>query len=137
LLRLGLGDRAAEVLEPEILLPQVGQGALAVECRAEDEETAQLLAQIEDARARRAVDAERAFLARLGGGCDLPVAAYSTEDGDGTLTVDGMLASLDGRIMLRDRATGAADEAAKVGADLADSLLSDSGGAALLEDLGL
>jgi hydroxymethylbilane synthase len=136
LLRLGLAERATEVLEPHLLLPQVGQGALAIECRAGDDETSDLLARIEDASARRAVDAERAFLARLGGGCDLPVAAYATENGNGSLTIDAMLASLDGRILVRDQASGPTDNAEMIGAGLADSLLIADGGSALLEDLG-
>ena len=65
------------------MLPQVAQGALAVECRADDDAPARSLAAIEHAPSRRAVDAERAFLAELGGGCDLPVGAYATVDGDG------------------------------------------------------
>jgi hydroxymethylbilane synthase len=136
LVRLDLAGRATEVLDPEVLLPQVAQGALAVECRAGDHETADRLRQIEDASARRAVDAERAFLARLGGGCDLPVAAYATDNGAGGLTIDGMLASLDGRILLRDRAAGGSERAADIGAALAESLLFEAGGSALLEDLG-
>jgi hydroxymethylbilane synthase len=136
LVRLGLAGKATEALEPDVLLPQVGQGALAVECRAGDDETTDRLRQFEDASARRAVDAERAFLARLGGGCDLPVAAYATDNGAGGLTIDGMLASLDGRILLRDRAEGASGRAAAVGAALAESLLFEAGGSALLEDLG-
>lgn len=77
LLRLGLADRAAEVLEPEVMLPQAAQGALAVECRADDEGTRLLLAGIDDWSARRAVEAERAFLAELGGGCDVPCGALA------------------------------------------------------------
>jgi hydroxymethylbilane synthase len=136
LVRLGLAGRATQVLDPDVLLPQVAQGALAVECRAGDEEAADRLRQIEDASARQAVEAERAFLARLGGGCDLPVAAYATVNGDSGLTIDGMLASLDGRILLRDRVTKASGSPAEAGARLAESLLFEAGGTALLEDLG-
>jgi hydroxymethylbilane synthase len=136
LIRLGLAGRATEVLEPDVLLPQVAQGALAVECRASDQEAVERLRRIEDGSARRAVDAERAFLARLGGGCDLPVAAHATDNGDAGLTIDGMLASLDGRILLRDRATERSGSAAEAGTRLAESLLFEAGGSALLEDLG-
>ncbi len=132
--RLGLMDRAAEVLEPEVLLPQVAQGALAVECRSGDEATIALLAGIEHRAARRAVDAERAFLARLGGGCDLPVGAYATEADDGTLSMDGMLASGDGRILLRATRTGGGDPAT-LGAQLAEDLLLEAGGSVVLADL--
>ena len=90
--RLGWADRIAELLDPSVMLPQVAQGALAVECRADDEEALERLAGIEDPVARRRVDAERAFLARLGGGCDLPVGALATDLGDGRLRLEGLLA---------------------------------------------
>jgi hydroxymethylbilane synthase len=136
LLRLGLEAHVAEILEPGVMLPQVAQGALAVECRAGDGEVAGYLTAIEDGPARRAVDAERAFLARLGGGCDLPVGAYATEDASGTLELEAMIASLDGRIVLRDRATGPSAEPARLGVALAERLLFDAGGASLMQDLG-
>jgi len=75
--RLGLADRATEVLEATRMLPQVAQGALAVECRADDAATAARLALLDDPAARPAVEAERAFLRRLGGGCDLPCGALA------------------------------------------------------------
>ena len=75
--RLGLADRVTEILAVEVMLPQVGQGAIAVECRAGDAATLSALQLIDDADVRIAVTAERAFLARLGGGCDLPVGAYA------------------------------------------------------------
>jgi hydroxymethylbilane synthase len=135
LYRLGLADQASEVLSTDDLLPQVGQGALAVECRAGDDVSSSLLAAIEDPAARRAVDAERGFLARLGGGCDLPVGAYAVEDGDGRLIIDGFLATLDGRILLRDTVTGPPDNGPGLGSSLAERLLFEAGGSMLLEDL--
>ncbi len=114
------------------MLPQVAQGALAVECRADDTETAATLAAIEDRDARRAVDAERAFLAELGGGCDLPVGALAAVDGS-TVRLEVVLASLDGRVVLRARADG--DEPGDVGRDAARRLLEDQGGRTLLEDV--
>jgi hydroxymethylbilane synthase len=135
LYRLGLTDQASEVLSTDDLLPQVGQGALAVECRAGDSATSSLLATIEDPAARRAVDAERGFLARLGGGCDLPVGAYAVEDRDGRLIIDGFMATLDGRILLRDTVTGPADNGPALGSGLAERLLFEAGGSMLLEDL--
>ena len=133
--RLGLAERATELLDPSVMLPQVGQGALGVECRADDHATAELLATIDDVRARRAVDAERGFLAVLAGGCDVPVAAYATEEPNGTLTIEGLLASSDGRIVLRARKHGPAGDPAGLGAALANYLLDDAGGRLLLEDL--
>jgi hydroxymethylbilane synthase len=133
--RLGLDDRIAEILDPDVMLPQVGQGALAIECRVDDDSTADLLAQLEQPAVRQAVDAERAFLAQLGGGCDLPVGAYATEEA-GTLNIEGLLASLDGHIVLRERMTGPADQAEVLGRTLAARLLDEAGGAVLADELG-
>jgi hydroxymethylbilane synthase len=133
LLRLGLADRATEILATEFMLPQVGQGAIAVECRADDAAARSLLAAIDVPGLRAAVTAERAYLARLGGGCDLPVGAFARPAaGAGSeLTVDGMMASLDGRLVLRGSVTGAADVPERLGRMLADQLLT-AGGADLL-----
>jgi hydroxymethylbilane synthase len=79
--RLGWLDRAAEVFDVERVCPQVGQGALAVECRVDDSSTQALLGEVEHEPSRAAVDAERGFLSAFGGGCDLPVAAHATERG--------------------------------------------------------
>ncbi|MGB9112486.1 MAG: hydroxymethylbilane synthase, partial [Acidimicrobiales bacterium] len=78
LVRLGLAQTADEVLSTDLVLPQVGQGALALRCRSDDEVTLQLCVAIDDAPVHRAIEAERAFLARLGGGCDAPVGAYAS-----------------------------------------------------------
>ena len=99
--RLGLADRIAERLEPSVMLPQVAQGALAVECRADDPDTLSLLAAIEDAAVRRPVDAERAFLAELGGGCSLPVGAHASVVADSAIRIVGLLATPDGRSVVR------------------------------------
>jgi hydroxymethylbilane synthase len=80
--RLGYADRIAEVLEVDVVCPQVGQGTLAVECRADDADTREALALIDDPISRRRFDAERAFLVELGGDCDLPAGAYAELDGD-------------------------------------------------------
>lgn len=129
--RLGLSDRIAEVLDPADVLPQVGQGALAIECRADDDGTRALLGGIEHAPSRRVVDAERAFLAALGGDCDLPAGAHATLDtGEAELRVEGVLASLDGHVVLRHAGRGSG---ADVGAEVARFLLDDAGGRALLD----
>ncbi len=130
-LGLDLGDRVVEVLEPAVVLPQVAQGALAVECRAGDDVARDLLAAIEHGPSRVAVDAERAFLAELGGDCDLPAGAHATVDGD-RLSIEGLLASMDGHVVLRERRTAPVTEADGVGRDLARFLLDDAGGASLL-----
>ena len=130
--RLGLTDRASHLFAPSVMLPQVGQGAMAVECRAGDQPVAELLAAIDDPVTHRAVDAERGFLARLGSGCDLPVGAWATVAGD-IVTVEAMVASTDGRILLKGRSAGPSADSAAVGASVADHLVIESGGAALLE----
>jgi hydroxymethylbilane synthase len=126
--RLGLSDRIADVLPTSVMVPQVAQGALAIECRSQDDATREALAGIEHRDSRRAVDAERSFLAELGGDCDLPAGAYATT-ADG-LQLEGLLASLDGRIILRYRAQG--DEPDALGRAVARHLLDQAGGAALL-----
>jgi hydroxymethylbilane synthase len=131
--RLGLMDQATEVLEPAVLLPQAAQGALGVECRADDAETARRLAAIDDAGAHRQVRAERAFLAELGGGCSLPCGALARDAESGELVLDALLASLDGNIVLRTRVMGS--DAVEVGREAARDLLDGKGGRDLL-DLG-
>lgn len=134
--RLGLAERAAEVLDPSVVLPQVGQGALAVECGADDGDLVALLAAIEHVPTRRAVDAERGFLAELGGDCDLPAGAYATLGGDprhpNRVEVTGLLASPDGHVVIRHVATG--DDPAACGRGVARFLVDQGGGAALLAD---
>lgn len=132
LMRLGLEERISELLPVDVLLPQVAQGALAVECRPDDDEVRERLAAIEDEPSRRAVDGERAFLAELGGGCDLPVGAFAVVDGE-SLVLEGLLASLDGRVVLRHRATGT--DPVALGQAVARHLVDDAGGRALLDDL--
>jgi hydroxymethylbilane synthase len=132
--RLGLEPEQSEVLEPGVMLPQVGQGAIAVECRGDDSDTRSALAGIDDAVAHRALDAERAFLARLGGGCDLPVGAFATVEGD-RIRVRGLVASLDGRVVLRSEADGRVVDGPHLGAQLAGELL-DAGGSELLAGAG-
>lgn len=129
--RLERADRIAERLEPSTLLPQVAQGALAVECRADDDATLAALAAIDDPIAAVAVAAERAFLAELGGGCSLPCGALARHGDDGTLTVDALLASLDGRVVLRASVTGTDPDA--LGRELARRILDDEGGRVVLD----
>ena len=130
--RLGMAGHVAEILDPSMMLPQVAQGALAVECRADDGETAGRLAGIDDERARAAVTAERAFLRRLGSGCDLACGALASVRPDGDIDIEVLLASVDGRAVLRTTHSGADAEA--VGAEAARRLLDDLGGRALLDD---
>ncbi|MFN8034950.1 MAG: hydroxymethylbilane synthase [Acidimicrobiia bacterium] len=131
--RLGLSSRIAEVLDVGVMLPQVGQGALAVECRSGDDATLDMLHAVDDVRAHAELDAERAFLAELGGGCDLPCGALATTADDGRLRIEALLATGDGRVVLRDIVEH--DDPRTVGVAVAHRLLDDHGGRALLEDI--
>ena len=130
--RLDKEHEIAELLEPDVLVPQVAQGALAIECREDDAHVLAALRAIEHEPSRRAVDAERAFLAELGGGCDLPVGALAVarSGGGDELELRGLIASYDGRIVLRDRVTGTDPSA--LGAELATALLDGAGARSLL-----
>jgi hydroxymethylbilane synthase len=137
--RLALWDELAargighEVLEPDLMLPQVAQGALAVECRADDAEAVALLAAVDDPVAHRIFDAERAFLAELGGDCDVPAGAWAVVDppADGraeifpSVVLRGLLAALDGQVVLRHEERGQDGE--KLGRAVARHLLDDAG----------
>ncbi|MGZ8763293.1 MAG: hydroxymethylbilane synthase [Acidimicrobiia bacterium] len=133
--RLGLRAHAAEVLEPSMMLPQVGQGALAVECRSDDDTVIGHLAAIDDPDVRMPLETERAFLAELGSGCDLPVGALARRLDDGSVTITALLASADGRIVLRAAVDG--EDPTTVGRTVADDLLRREGGASLLADIGI
>ena len=128
--RLGLTAEATEVCDPDVVLPQVAQGALAVECRDDDATTRERLAVIDNTAVRRAVEAERAFLAELGGGCTLPCGALATSNG-ALVELDVLLASLDGHTVLKTHGRG--DDPVTVGRDAARELLDRLGGRALLD----
>jgi len=128
--RLGLEPDVLDVLEPDMFVPQVGQGAIAVECRSDDRETLRTLSAIEHQPSRRAVDAERAFLAELGGDCSLPAGAHAADAPGGGLELTGLLASLDGRVLIRDTRRGR--DPSTLGRAVARHLLDDCGGRVLL-----
>jgi hydroxymethylbilane synthase len=134
LVRLGWEDKAAHVLSVMEMLPQVGQGTIAICARPDDERTTELLAPIEDRRARIALDAERAYLRGVGGGCDLPVGAYAAVADDGSIELEAIIASLDGHMLVREKATGTEPDA--VGSSLVRRMLDETGGRALLERSG-
>jgi hydroxymethylbilane synthase len=130
--RLGEDPGVVDRLDPEVVVPQVGQGALAIECRVDDDATRAVLAAIEDGPTRSLVDAERGFLSELGGGCDLPAAAHAVREGD-AISLTGLLASLDGRVLIRESRTG--DDPDALGREVARYLLDESGGTDLLADV--
>jgi hydroxymethylbilane synthase len=130
--RMALDHHVAQVLDPSVVLPQVGQGALAVECRADDENTRERVVGIEDPPSRRAVDAERAFLAGFGGNCDLPVGAHARVNA-GSVLLAGLIATADGRVVIRGESEGT--DPAEVGSTLARWLLDEAGGRQLVESV--
>lgn len=133
--RLGYEQRILEVLPQSVCLPAVGQGALAIEVRAEDEDVKELLKFLDDEDTRIATTAERAFLALLEGGCQVPVGVYAEVKGN-ELKAEGIIASLDGSELYRDAKRGALAEAAEIGRALAQELL-DKGGLKILQSIGL
>lgn len=128
--RLGLTPEVVDVLDPSILLPQVGQGALAIETRSQDENLKAIFSEIDHVDTHRAVLAERAFLHELGSGCDLPVAANAVVSGDG-ISLTAVVSSVDGKSLLRTTETG--QESLSLGKSVAQNLLDTQGGRELLK----
>lgn len=123
LIRLGHGDRITELLSPEISLPAVAQGVLGIETRADDDEVAGWCrTAMHDEREAHRIAAERAFLARMGGSCQTPLAAHATLEDD-RLTIDAMCGTPDGTTILRTRRQGSTADAAALGVEAADELL--------------
>jgi hydroxymethylbilane synthase len=119
--RLGMSDRIHQALPAEVSLHAVGQGALGIECRADDTEVLSLLKAIEHIPTRDRALAERAFLRELEGGCQVPIGVNTNLEGD-TLTLTGIVAGVDGKKFVKDTVTGTASEAEKLGIELAQRL---------------
>lgn len=132
LVRLGFENRISCVLGRKEMLPAVCQGALGIEIRQEDGKTAALVSPLDHAPSRLATAAERAFLASLGGGCQVPIAALARV-GWGTLAIEGLVASPDGRTYLRRHIEGPASAAEALGKALGAEILEEGGGAILGE----
>lgn len=124
LARLGLDGHIRQWLPIDVMLPAPGQGALAVQCRTGDAETLRLLAALDDAATRKSVTAERSFLAGLGGGCAVPVAAHATAEA--RISLQGLVASVDGKRLLRVQGDG--DDAAELGRGLAGEAVRQGAG---------
>ncbi len=131
--RLGLSQRISEVLAPELCMPAVGQGAIAVECRLKDTEAADLLAPLDDAETRTAILAERALLAALHGGCQVPLGAWARVERS-ELLLDACVCSVDGSQYMKQRATSPPEQAAQLGEHMA-RLLIDAGAQSILEEV--
>ncbi|TMP72402.1 hydroxymethylbilane synthase [Pseudoalteromonas sp. S1609] len=122
LIRLEMGERIRDFIEPEVSLPANGQGAVGIECRINDSVTKALLAPLEHNETRIRVNAERAMNRHLEGGCQVPIGAYALVDGN-QVHLRGLVGAIDGSEILRDEISGHVDDAEKLGIELAKKLL--------------
>ena len=132
IIRLGLAERITELISFSHVLPAVGQGAIGIECRTNDETTQQLIAPLNDKDTSLCVLTERAFSRRLNGGCQLPIASHAVIENN-QIKVDGVVARLDGSKVIRLQTIGELKDADKIGSSLAEALL-DNGADAILKD---
>jgi len=121
--RLGLAYRITEILEPEICLPAIGQGAIGIECRVNDKVINTILGDLNYQETSISVRAERALLRRLGGGCQVPIAAYARIE-DGRVIMDGLVGSITGERVIKSHAEGKLEDHERLGTNLAEDLLS-------------
>jgi len=131
--RLGFSQRISEVLSPEVCMPAVGQGAIAVECRLKDREAEELLAPLDDAETRAAIIAERALLGALHGGCQVPMGAFARVE-QGQLVIDACVCSIDGVNCVKQHAAAPPDQAPRLGEHMARLLL-EAGAQPILEEV--
>ena len=131
--RLGWSGRITETLSPEMFLPAVGQGAIAVECRLRDTEAAEMVGGLDDAESRTAIIAERALLSALHGGCQVPLGAWARIE-RGELVMEACVCSVDGVQYVKQRATSAPEQAAELGGHMAN-LLMEAGAQSILEEV--
>lgn len=124
--RLGWDDRVTEYLDPSVLLPAIGQGALGIEVRSGDDGVLELISFLNHRETSQAVAAERSFLTRLEGGCQVPIAAHGTIE-EGVLTLKGLVGSTDGREIVRGEIEGTPDSGAEIGVNLAERILLEGG----------
>jgi len=120
--RLGMADKITEIIPPEIMLPGGGQGAVGIESRSEDMSIMSMIFALDDEDTHTAVDAERSFLTRLQGGCQVPIGVYATVQGE-TIHLRGLVGSLDGKTLLKVEKTGSAEDPQLLGDDLALEIL--------------
>jgi hydroxymethylbilane synthase len=131
--RMGFDQRITEILPVEISLPAIGQGALGIETRVRDSVTGPYVHALNDPDSAVCVLGERAFLKRLEGGCQVPIAAYGMMTGS-TLQLEGMVATVDGKTLIRHQVTGSVEKAASLGIKLAEILL-DVGAKKILDEI--
>ncbi len=131
--RLNLEDRITEYLDEEIMLPAVGQGALCIEIRKNDPPVSELISTLDDSQTRTIVSGERAFLNRLEGGCQIPIAGHGKLEDD-RFTLTGLVAEVDGSRIFKDIVEGPIEASERLGIELAERLL-DQGADELLKKL--
>ncbi|MBW2172353.1 MAG: hydroxymethylbilane synthase [Deltaproteobacteria bacterium] len=131
--RLGMESRITEYMSEDIMLPAIGQGALSIEVREDDNAIRDLIAPVDHRETRLAIESERAFLSRLEGGCQVPIAAHAKIVGD-QIDLTGLVAEVDGSVLLRENVTGSVDKHEELGVQLANQLL-EQGGRKILEDI--
>lgn len=124
--RLGHGDRITSLIPPDVCLPAVGQGALAIEARTADSEVREMLNFLNDLPTKHATDAERAFLGLVEGGCQVPIGVHADVAAD-KIKIEAIIASLDGSTILRDTIEGEAKDAASLGQQLGKKMLTAGG----------
>jgi hydroxymethylbilane synthase len=122
LIRLGWSDRITEIIPPEILLPAMGQGAVGIETRKNDVDNQILLADMDDEETHYALDAERALVSQLEGGCNVPIGSFATLNGD-QITLTGLVASLDGKTMYKKELTDLKTNAVALGRKMGNELI--------------
>lgn len=133
--RLGWSDRITELLEPEVSLPAIGQGAVGIECRIDDKFINDLIAALSHYETSVCVRAERACLKKLEGGCQVPIAAYAQLK-DGSIVMDGLVGSVTGDRIIKAHRTGSPDKAEDLGIQLAEDLLAKGAKEILAEVYG-
>ncbi len=131
--RLGWGQKITEALSTEISLPAVGQGAIAIESRVKDQEVADILGKLDDQETRTAIIAERALLAALQGGCQVPLGAWARIE-RGELVMEAVVCSVDGTQYVREKTSGPPEQAAQLGEQLA-RVLTEGGARNILEEV--
>lgn len=124
--RLGHGDRITALIQPDVCLPAVGQGALAIEARTADDEVRSMLEFLNDLPTKQSTDAERAFLGLLEGGCQVPIGVHADVAGE-QIKIEAIIAALDGSTVLRDTITGKAEDAVALGQQLGKKMLAAGG----------
>ncbi len=125
--RLGLSDRITQVLDNSVMLPAVGQGALCIETRKADPEITPVVTALDDPATRRVVLGERAFLHRLEGGCQVPIAGHGHLN-DETFSMTGLVCDIDGSKRIKRSQQGPADQSESIGRELAEALLAEGAG---------